>query len=208
MTAHALDVVGERWSFLIIRELMFGPKRFTDIKRNLNGLSANMLVRRLEELAAHNVIIHRELPPPTPMMVYELTSWGYELRPAFGILGKWGAQSSHKSPNLPISVNAALLSMETLFSLARSNGFGAILALTLDGEKFAVYIGEKIFREHGTPFEYDMAMATDPNTFYNLLQGDVSVEDSLRAGTLKTEKDVELIKVFSTLFQRPNPFKT
>src|SRR5215217_6060233 len=86
--AHALDLVGERWALLVMRELLFGPKRFSDLRDSLPGISANVLTQRLEGLEAAGVLLRRRLPPPASVQVYELTPWGYESEPIFQALGR------------------------------------------------------------------------------------------------------------------------
>jgi DNA-binding HxlR family transcriptional regulator len=96
-TAHALELVGERWALLVVRELLLGPKRFTDLRHDLPGLSPNVLSQRLSELEEASLVIRRKLPPPAPATVYELTKWGYELEPLVREFGRWAA----RSPGLP-----------------------------------------------------------------------------------------------------------
>src|SRR3712207_3449963 len=98
--AHALDLVGERWALLVMRELMLGPKRFSDLRADLPGISANVLTQRLEGLEAAGVLVRRKLPPPASVQVYELTPWGYESEPIFQALGRWAARSDRKSTRL------------------------------------------------------------------------------------------------------------
>ena len=88
--AHALDLVGERWTLLAMRELMMGPKRFTDLRASLPGISANVLTQRLTKLEAVGVVERVTLPPPAGR-AYQLTPWGYEARPIFMVLGRWGS---------------------------------------------------------------------------------------------------------------------
>src|SRR3954468_14737795 len=88
-TAHALDLIGERWALLVMRELMLGPKRFSDIRAGLPGISANVLSQRLEGLEAAGVLRRRRLPRPAAVRVYELTDWGYESEPILQALGRW-----------------------------------------------------------------------------------------------------------------------
>ena len=90
--AYALDVVGERWTLLIIRELMAGPRRFKDLMDGLPDISTNLLTERLKELEEKGVLRRRVLPPPAGSTVYELTSVGYALRKTMLELGKWGSQ--------------------------------------------------------------------------------------------------------------------
>jgi DNA-binding HxlR family transcriptional regulator len=91
--AHALDLVGERWALLVIRELMHGPKRYTDLVDHLPGIGTNILAARLRDLEAHGIVARRTLPPPAASQVYELTDYGRELRPALRELALWGARS-------------------------------------------------------------------------------------------------------------------
>jgi DNA-binding HxlR family transcriptional regulator len=91
--AHALGLVGERWSLLVVLELMHGPKRYTDLAENLPGIGTNILASRLRDLEAHGVISKRTLPPPAASRVYELTEYGQGLRPAIRELALWGARS-------------------------------------------------------------------------------------------------------------------
>jgi DNA-binding HxlR family transcriptional regulator len=91
--AHALDLVGDRWALLVIRELMHGPKRYTDLVDRLPGIGTNILAARLRELESHGILARRTLPPPAASKVYELTDYGRELRPAMRELALWGARS-------------------------------------------------------------------------------------------------------------------
>ena len=91
--AHALDLVGDRWALLVIRELMHGPKRYTDLVEHLHGIGTNILAARLRDLEAHGVVSRRTLPPPAASKIYELTDYGRELRPAMRELALWGARS-------------------------------------------------------------------------------------------------------------------
>ena len=92
-TAHGLELIGERWALLVMRELMLGPKRFSDLRSDLAGISANVLTQRLEGLEAAGLLIRRKLPPPTSAQVYELSQWGYEAEPIVKSLGRWAARS-------------------------------------------------------------------------------------------------------------------
>ena len=92
-TAHALDLIGERWALLVMRELMLGPKRFSDIRADLPGISANVLSQRLEGLEASGLVVRRRLPPPASAQVYELTEWGYEAEPIIQVMGRWATRS-------------------------------------------------------------------------------------------------------------------
>src|SRR3954462_8795709 len=92
-TAHALDLIGERWALLVMRELMLGPKRFSDIRADLPGLSANTLTLRLEELERSGIVLRQPRPPPASGRVYGLTERGYQSKPIMGALARWATRS-------------------------------------------------------------------------------------------------------------------
>ena len=95
--AHALELIGERWALLVVRELMFGPRRFGELRAGLPGISANVLTQRLESLEASGVVVRRKLPSPANAQVYELTPWGYETEPIFQT---WGAGGRVRRPTM------------------------------------------------------------------------------------------------------------
>lgn len=101
--AHALELIGERWALLVVRELLLGPKRFSDLRADLAGISANILTQRLDQLETAGVLYRRKLPPPASTQVYELTRWGYESEPMIQALGRWAARSPAHDPRLPLS---------------------------------------------------------------------------------------------------------
>jgi DNA-binding HxlR family transcriptional regulator len=100
--AHGLDLVGERWALLVMRELMFGPRRFSDLRAALPGISANVLTQRLQGLEAAGIVERHRLPPPASVQVYGLTPWGLEAEPIFQALGRWAARSPEHDPSLPL----------------------------------------------------------------------------------------------------------
>src|SRR5918994_1765624 len=132
--AHALDLVGERWALLVMRELIFGPKRFGDLRGNLPGISANVLAQRLEGLEAAGVVRRRRLPPPAAVQVYELTEWGYESEPIFQALGRWAARSPAHDPSLPFSAVSLMLSLRTMLDAGRAEGIDARIGFRLGDE--------------------------------------------------------------------------
>ena len=135
-TAMALELVGERWSLLVVRELMFGPRRFGELKANLGGISANVLTQRLEGLARAGILIRRTLPSPSSVQVYELTPWGYESETAIRELGRWAARSPAHDPTLSLSAASLMLSFRTMFSRQRADGWAAVVGFRLGGEGF------------------------------------------------------------------------
>src|SRR5205809_5994489 len=101
--AHALDLIGERWAMLVLRELAYGPRRFSELKADLPGISANVLAQRLGELETRGIVRKVKLPPPASVQVYEATDWGLEAAPLIASLGKWAARSPQHDPTLPMS---------------------------------------------------------------------------------------------------------
>lgn len=119
-TAYGLELAGERWSLLVIRELMLGPLRFSDIRANLPGISAKTLTERLEGLEQAGAVRRSRLPAPVSANVYELTEWGYAAEPVIQELGRWAALNPGHDPTLPLSPVSFLLSLRTMFSPARA----------------------------------------------------------------------------------------
>jgi DNA-binding HxlR family transcriptional regulator len=134
--AHGMDLIGERWSMPLIRELLLGPRRFSDLKTSLNGISANVLTQRLEGLEAAGVLVRRKLPPPASVQVYELTPWGYEAAPIFQVLGRWAVRSPYHDPTRPFSAVSLMLSLRTMLSGEVAGKLQAAIQLFLNGEPF------------------------------------------------------------------------
>src|SRR3954465_7747245 len=111
--AHALELLGERWAMLVLRELAYGPRRFSELKGDLQGISANVLTQRLTELEARGLVRKVRLPPPASVQVYQATEWGLEAIPVIASLGRWAARSPTHDPTLPMSHVSLVMSMET-----------------------------------------------------------------------------------------------
>ena len=118
--ARGLDIVGERWSLLVVRELLLGPKRFTDLQQALPTASPNALSDRLRELADAGVVRRRQLPPPGNVRVYELTAWGRGLEPIVVALGTWALAAPPTAEQVFVSADSAMLSIRTFFVPTRS----------------------------------------------------------------------------------------
>ena len=139
--AHGLELLGDRWTLLIVRELMLGPRRFGGLRGDLQGLSANVLTQRLEALEAAGVVRRSKLAPPASVQVYELTDWGYDAEPIILALGRWAARSPGHDPELPISAVAVMLSFRTMFSPAQRLGFDAVIGYqSIDERRFRILL--------------------------------------------------------------------
>lgn len=140
--AHALDLVGERWALLVVRELMVGPKRFGDLRDALRGISPALLSARLDGLTAASLVMRRRLPPPAAASVYELTPWARELAPAMVALGRWAARSPRFTPG-PMSAAAIILSMETMFDPARAGYLSTAIGLVFGEAAFRAEVSDR-----------------------------------------------------------------
>lgn len=202
-TAHALDLIGERWALLIVRELVPGPKRFSDLKASLLGISSNILTNRLNDLEAAHILIRRRLPPPTPARIYELTEWGKELEPLIREIGRWAARSPGLVVGKPMSPASVMLSLRTMFAPDRAGSFDATLSLVMDELPHMVRLtGRTLSIELGTPDTPDVTVAGDPNLIAGIVYGGMSVADAKRAG-LSVTGDETVLQQFATLFPLP-----
>src|SRR5947208_16583575 len=113
--AYGLDVVGERWALLVVRELLLGPKRFTDLKKGLPNASPNVISERLRELEQAGVVRRDKLPPPAGSRVYALTDWGRELEHVVVSLGHWAARSPSPLPDAPMGADSMMLPLRARF---------------------------------------------------------------------------------------------
>lgn len=120
----------------LIRELLLGPRRFSDLKTSLNGISANVLTQRLEGLEAAGVLVRRRLPPPASVHVYELTAWGYEAAPIFQALGRWAVRSPRHDPLRPFSPVSLMLSLRTMLNPEAAGTLKARIQIEMGGEPY------------------------------------------------------------------------
>ena len=203
--AHALDLAGERWALLVIRELLLGPKRFSDLKADLPGISANVLTQRLEGLEAAGVLARRRLPPPVSAQVYELTAWGYESEPIFQALGRWAARSPAHDPRLPLSAVSLLLSFRTMFDPGRAAGLAARIGLRNGREEVVVRIaGGSLEAARGAAAGCDLVLAGEAPAVAAAVYGGEPLAALEAAGALAVEGDRRLAERFVTLFPLPS----
>jgi DNA-binding HxlR family transcriptional regulator len=138
--ARALDVVGDRWALLVVRELLLGPKRFTDLRAGLPGLSADVLAQRLRQLEADGLLARRRLGPPAGTRVYELTERGRELEPVILALGRWGSAAPFPEPQREIGADSMVLALKTVFDPERAGQLEAEIELRLREHTFTVRV--------------------------------------------------------------------
>ena len=203
-TAHALELIGDRWALLVIRELLLGPKRFSDLRTGLPGISANVLTQRLEELEENGIVVRRELPPPASAKVYALTPWGLEAEELVKVVGKWAARSPSHDPSLPLSVSSAVMSMRTMFSAQRAKGISGTIGFRFGREEFlARFDNGKFEIARGDIAKADAQVEGDQQAWAGAVYGGVPLKGLEKSGALKIAGDRRLVERVLTVFPLP-----
>jgi DNA-binding HxlR family transcriptional regulator len=201
--AHALELVGERWAMLVLRELAYGPRRFSELKSDLPGISANVLSQRLTELEARGLVRKTRLPPPASVQVYQATEWGLEVVPVIASLGRWAARSPTHDPTLPMSHVSLIMSLQTLLSPSRADGLRARIGFRLGEANYVTVVREGRLDVHrGEVVDCDVVFIGTSSEVAAVIHGGAPFE------TIKLEGDMELAKRFVTLFPLPEKLAT
>jgi DNA-binding HxlR family transcriptional regulator len=196
--AHALDLVGERWAMLVLRELAYGPRRFSELKADLQGISANVLTQRLTELEARGLVRKTRLPPPASVQVYEATQWGLEAVPVIASLGKWAARSPLHDPTLPMGHVSLLMSLQTLLSPALADGLRARIGFRLGEASYVASIHDgRLDVERTAVEDCDVQFTGTSSEVTAVIHGGAPLE------LIEVDGDMELAKRFITLFPLP-----
>jgi DNA-binding HxlR family transcriptional regulator len=196
--AHALDLLGERWAMLILRELAYGPRRFSGLKADLPGISANVLTQRLAELEQRGVVRKIRLPPPASVQVYEATDWGLEVAPVIGALGKWAARSPLHNPTLPMSHVSVMMSLQTLFSPERAAGLKSRIGFRFGETNYVATLrGDRLDVERTDAIDCDVTFGGSSNDIAAVIHGGAPFD------IISVEGDLDLAKRFVTLFPLP-----
>lgn len=202
--AHALNLVGERWALLIVRELLLGPKRFTDLKIGLLGVSPNVLTQRLNELETAQVIKRRKLPMPASVWVYELSDWGRELEPIILQLARWGVQSTAFTRPIGLGVDSMILSLRAMFNPQAAQGYTATVEISLAEDQFVVRVADShIELTRGSAGQADARIQTDPDTLVMLAYGKADLNDAIQTGKLTLAGSKAVTEGFLSLFSLP-----
>ena len=207
-TALALELVGERWALLIVRELMFGPRRFSQLRASLPGISANVLTQRLEGLEVAGIVVRRKLPPPADdVQAYELTPWGYEAETAIQELGRWAVRSPQHDATLPLSAASIMLSFRTMIDRSRSGRKPMTAGFRLGNEGFVATLDANgISVQRANPDEVDFIIEAKPTSLAAVVYGGMPIAEAEATGMMKLKGDRKLAEQFVTLF--PLPAKT
>lgn len=192
--ARALDVAGERWALLVVRELLLGPQRFSDLRRALPNASSNLVADRLRELEGHGVVCRRILPPPAGSSVYELTAWGRQLEPIVLALGNWGVR-------VPLPTTPTTLSATSVLLYLRAAGrpdpsaTPTVLLLDLDGRPWTVRTGDGQVRvEPDAPAHPDASLRTDPKMLNALLDNPDGLDAAASDGSVTIAGDQSALR--------------
>jgi DNA-binding HxlR family transcriptional regulator len=207
--ARALDLLGERWALLVVRELVLGPKRFTDLRAGLPNLSPDVLAQRLRDLERSGVVCRRKLPPPAGSRVYELTEWGSELEAVVLALGRWGSRAPFPPGDAQLGVDAMMLALRTLFDPSLADGLRASYALRLGEERFQATVSDgRLVVVRGSAAGPDAIIESDPGTLSAVLWHGRRLTEARRTGALKIDGSLTAVERFLNLFPRPQPAAT
>jgi len=196
--AHALELLGERWAMLVLRELAYGPRRFSELKADLQGISANVLTQRLSELEARGLVRRVKLPPPASVQVYQATDWGLEAVPVIASLGKWAARSPCHDPNQPMSHVSLIMSLQTLLSPLLADGLDARIGFRFGEANYVTMLHDgRLDVQRGEVADCDVEFVGTSSEVAAVIHGGAPF------ATIRVEGDLELAKRFVTLFPLP-----
>ncbi|MGH2541232.1 MAG: winged helix-turn-helix transcriptional regulator [Ardenticatenaceae bacterium] len=203
-TAYALDLVGERWTLLIVRELLAGPRRFKDLTDGLRGISTNLLSERLRSLEQQGILCRRILPPPAGSTVYELTSWGHALENVVLELGRWGGRllaTAGEDDALP-SLGSCALGIKAFFRPEQARKVNETYELHLGNEVLQVRIKEgELQVQQGQALKADVVLHTDMPSYLALFSRQLEPGDALSRGLVRVEGDPAALSRFLSLFR-------
>ena len=196
--AHALELLGERWAMLVLRELAYGPRRFSELKADLQGISANVLTQRLSELEARGLVRRVKLPPPASVQVYQATDWGLEAVPVIASLGKWAARSPCHDPNQPMSHVSLIMSLQTLLSPVLAAGLNARIGFRFGEADYVTTLHDgRLDVQRGEVDDCDVIFVGTSSEVAAVIHGGAPFE------MIRVEGDMALAKRFAALFPLP-----
>jgi DNA-binding HxlR family transcriptional regulator len=190
----------------VVRELLLGPKRFTDLRAGIPHASPNVLAQRLRDLERSGVVRRRTLPPPAASRIYELTDWGQELEPVIVSLGRFGARSPWLPRELGMSVDSQVLALKTVFDPEAAGDLNASYELRFGDHRFRVRIAAGAIEvARGVAERPDAIIDTDPPTLAAVVWEGRPLAEALRSGELRIEGDQQAVKRFVRAFPLPEP---
>ena len=194
--AHALSLVGDRWSLLIVRELLQGPKRYTDLTHGLPGIGTNILAARLRDLEACGIVQKRTLPPPAASTVYELTEYGAGLKEALYALARWGARTiGPPGPDDELYPEWGMNALPALFNPEAARGLTETYALVVDGDAFtARIVNGALEASMGIAEDADVVVEVDMETFFGLASGELAPRNATKSGRAHVQGNLEALE--------------
>jgi DNA-binding HxlR family transcriptional regulator len=206
--AHALDLIGERWAPLVIRELRLGPRRYVDLQRSLPGIAPSVLSQRLRDLEEIGVVQRRLLPPPAGSRIYQLTARGAELEPVFNALAAWGVRSPAMPTTGDLSSDAVVLGLRTFFDTEAEpdTNWTASYELRLPPEVYRASVerGRLTDLRRAEPPVADVVIETDAQALLELLSGAETVPAATAAGRLVVTGDAGLVQRLFDAVRKPS----
>lgn len=186
--AHASDLLGQRWALIVVRELLLGPKRFTDLRAGIPDISPNVLGQRLRELEESGIVARRKLAPPAAVQVYELTNWGRQLESAVLALGRWAS----RSPSFPLGAemgpDSLVLALKSTFDQAKAGGLDATYELRLGEVQFEISVKEGDFdAARGEAEHPDATISGESNAIAGVVFGGTPLAKAEKSGAVRVE---------------------
>ena len=205
--AHALSLVGDRWSLLVVRELLKGPKRYTDLAAGLPGIGTNILAVRLRQLEQAGVLTRRKLPPPAASTVYELTEYGAGLDEVMYALARWGSRSlGPPGPDDELYPDWGLNAFSAMFHAEAARGLTETYVIRGGDDVFTVRLEDgHMHTEVGAAETADLDVAMDMNAFFAIASGDLEPHEAIAQGSLEARGDpATLERCFTVLSLAPH----
>ncbi len=203
--ARALDIAGERWALLVARELLLGPKRFTDLRAGLPRVTPDVLAQRLRELEAAGVLRRRTLPPPAAARVYELTEWGAELAPVLVGLGRWGSRAPLPDGAGPLGADAAIVALQSTFDPGAADGVDERYEIRLGERTFRLGVGDGRLQVGEAATDPAVTIDTDTATLAQVVWHGRPLQDAIEAGAMRVVGDADAARRLVGLFAAPVP---
>ena len=203
--AYALELVGERWALLVIRDLILGPKRFTDLRRGLPRIPSNVLSARVKELESAGIIRRRLVPRPESGVVYELTEFGQELEDVILRLGRWGARTlGEPRPEDTVNADSMMLALRATFRPEAARGLRASYELRLGEIVFHARVDKGALEVAEGPLpDADLTLETDLG-LRRLMSGELSPRDAVKSGKVRIVGKIDLLERFAEIFRIPS----
>jgi len=193
-----MELLGERWAMLVLRELAYGPRRFSELKADLTGISANVLTQRLTELERRGLVRKTKLPPPASIQVYEATDWGLEVIPLIASLGRWAARSPWHDPTLQMSRVSVIMSLQTLISPALAEGLHARIGFQFGDTSYVTTVHDgRLDVERTRVEDCDVVFTGAPSEIAAVIHGGAPSD------LIRVEGDMKLARRFVKLFPLP-----